>query len=377
MTEYRFARPDEEMEVLDLINAVFSQVSRPHDFAKMLPKVYAHPGFARIHAVALEGGRIRGTIAMLPLEVRLEEGLPRLKAGYIGSVAVHPRYRGKGMMRALMDMQIEEARGQGFDFLALGGQRQRYRYHGFEKGGGEARLTVTRSNARHALPEKSSFRFQRVDGPDHPALPFMIALQSKTPFSCVRPPDLFWDTLCSYGEEPFAIWDETRNDWAGYLVIQDTDITELVLARESDLSAVIAAWMRGKTKYTVHCPAGFRERVGTLAAFVDHASVCDMEMVRILNWEKVLRTCFASRQRHCPLPEGKRVVRIENSGTWTLEVGSGGASVLPSEEEPQLTLTELQAVSLFFSPMSAMLADDGLLRAWLPLQLYVPVPDQF
>ena len=70
-------------------------------------------------------------------------------------------------------------------------------------------------------------------------------------------------------------------------------------------------------------------------------------------------------------------MRIENSGTWTLIVENGGASVLPSGEEPQLNLSETQAVSLFFSPMSAMLTDDGLLRAWLPLPLYVPVPDQF
>ena len=82
MTEYRFARPEEEPEVLDFINAVFSQAARPHDFAKLIPKVYAHPGFAGLHAVAVEDGRIRGAIAMLPMTVHAGENT--LKAGYIG-----------------------------------------------------------------------------------------------------------------------------------------------------------------------------------------------------------------------------------------------------------------------------------------------------
>ena len=68
MTDYRFARPHEEDEILDLINAVFSQKARPHDFSVLLPKVYAHPGFSRFHAVAEVDGRVRGTVAMLPID---------------------------------------------------------------------------------------------------------------------------------------------------------------------------------------------------------------------------------------------------------------------------------------------------------------------
>ena len=63
MAVYRFARQEEEDEILDLINLVFSQTARPHDFSEMLPKVYAYPGFSRYHAVAEEGGRLIATIA--------------------------------------------------------------------------------------------------------------------------------------------------------------------------------------------------------------------------------------------------------------------------------------------------------------------------
>ena len=67
MTEYRFARPEDEEKVLDFIDFVFSQAHRPHDFARLLPKVYAHPGFSAIHALAVADGRIRAAVAVMPM----------------------------------------------------------------------------------------------------------------------------------------------------------------------------------------------------------------------------------------------------------------------------------------------------------------------
>jgi len=37
MVEYRRAKKEEAVELLDFINLVFSQNSRPHDFKKMFP----------------------------------------------------------------------------------------------------------------------------------------------------------------------------------------------------------------------------------------------------------------------------------------------------------------------------------------------------
>lgn len=152
MTEYRLARPQEEADVLDFINMVFSMHSQPHDFAALLPKVYAHPGFARYHYVAVEDGHIRGTVALLPLTLRVEENCA-LKAGYIGSVAVHPYSRGAGHMKALMRMALTDAEAQGYDLLALGGRRQRYAYFGFKKGGQRLTFSLNSDNVRHAMAD--------------------------------------------------------------------------------------------------------------------------------------------------------------------------------------------------------------------------------
>ena len=102
MIEYRKALPHEEADILDFINYVFSQAHRPHDFKLLLPKVYAHEGFYRYHYVAVKDGRIRGTVAVLPLEMQVMPG-KTLKIGYVGSVSAHPYDKGAGHMKKLMD----------------------------------------------------------------------------------------------------------------------------------------------------------------------------------------------------------------------------------------------------------------------------------
>ena len=170
MTNYRFARPEDEDEILDLINAVFSQKARPHDFARLLPKVYAHSGFSKYHAVTEVDGRIRGTVAMLPIDVQMGEGGAALHCGYIGSVAVHPRFQRRGLMRNLMAMQEKRARQWGYDFMALGGQRQRYNYHGFENAGLGLTFYVNAANVRHALSDTAPAEIVPLSGPEDPVL---------------------------------------------------------------------------------------------------------------------------------------------------------------------------------------------------------------
>ena len=375
MTEYRWAEPREEGDVVDLINFVFSQTARPHDFEKLIPKVYAHPGFACLHAVAAEAGRLTGTIAMLPVEARLSPSLRPLRGGYIGSVAVHPRFRGAGIMRSLMAMQIAKARAREYDFMALGGQRQRYRHYGFETSCGVVRFSLNRSNARHDMPQGGEFSFEAVTGPGHPALSFMAALHEKQPFSCLRPRDRFFETLLTYGGVPWAI--KKGDAWAGYLVRLDDSVIELALENESDLSGVLGAWLRQEGSCALLCPAGMTRRLQCLDEIAEGAELADSQMIKVLNWEKVLEAAFQCRAENAPLPEGRRVLRVESLGAWALEAKDGSVTVTPAEEGAELVLSEQKAVSLLFSPLTAWLSPDPLLRAWLPLPMYFPIPDQF
>ena len=373
MTDYRFARPGEEDEILDLINAVFSQKARPHDFARLIPKVYAHAGFSRLHAVAEVDGRIRGTVAMLPMEVYM--GGTVLHGGYIGSVAVHPRFQNQGHMRALMAMQEAQARKMGLDFMALGGQRQRYAYFGFEKACLGYHFSVTAANVRHALKDVEPARLAPFpeSEPDREAL---YALYEAQPSRCLRSRKLFYETLSSYNSTPWAIRDQAGN-LAGYLTAIGDDVTELVIRDEALLPGAIRAWMENRKNCTLHCPGWHVRRAAALNAFAEGCQASDTQMLRVLNWENTLGAALTFRHKITPLPDGRRVIRVENAGALALEVTGETARVSPTDEEPALCLSEKQAASLFFSPLSLLTVRDPLLRCWLPLPLDIPVADQF
>ena len=131
---FRKAHPEEHDACIDLVNYVFNHDHCPHDFEKMIPRVYG-PGknAAELHRVAVDGtGRLWAAIACLPesLTVCGHE----LRAGFIGSVSVHPRARGEGFMKRLMADWDEELR-ESCDLAVLSGQRQRYEYFGYTSGG--------------------------------------------------------------------------------------------------------------------------------------------------------------------------------------------------------------------------------------------------
>ena len=151
MTTYRKARPEDRAQYLDFINMVFSMAHRPHDFSKLLPKVYGpgRPTDTLQNIAVADAGRVRGPVAVLPGALR--GGDKALCTGYVGSVSAHPFARGEGHMKALMKMAIEGAAADGADLMMLGGQRQRYEYFGFTPGGVEIRYTVDQANLRHAL----------------------------------------------------------------------------------------------------------------------------------------------------------------------------------------------------------------------------------
>lgn len=364
MTEYRFARPEEETEALDFVSAVFSRAVRPHDFEQLIPKVYQHPGFGPLHAVAMEDGRIRGTIAMLPMTVHV--GCNELKGGYIGSVSVHPRFRGKGYMKELMAMQIRKAKEQGLDFMGLGGQRQRYQHFGFARYGCAFSFSVDQANARHALPKDTPFTFVPAN---ESHVEQMASLHAKQALFCERP--YFLETLRTYGGVPYAVMDGEA--FAGYLVTLEQEITELCLCDEHDLPAVVSAWLREHKGCEIRCGGEMTERIRGLSAFAEWYTVSPSAMIKVLNWENTLNAVMNAKR----LPDGERVISIEGAGAYRLKVENGKAEVCSCAAQPDYSWTEVQAVEMLFSPLNALLTDDPVLRSWLPFTLDIPVADQF
>ena len=149
MVAYRTARPEERDAYIELANYAFG-----FDAETLLPKAYAAPfDPSPFHKVAVnESGKLCAEVAVLPQELTVAGR--ELRVGFLGMVSVHPKFRGQGHMKKLMNLWIEEARGQ-YDMLALYGQRQRYEYFGFTGGGLRRRFFVEEANVRHGLREVS------------------------------------------------------------------------------------------------------------------------------------------------------------------------------------------------------------------------------
>lgn len=137
-------------EIVEFANFVFSYAHEPHEFKTLISKAYGEDRTHwPIHFVARENGRIRGLVGLMPFPQRVLG--ETLQMGFIGTVSVHPYSRSKGYMKKLMAMTNDYARDNGFDLLALGRQRQRYEYYGYEPGGRHARP----DHYRHQLPPRA------------------------------------------------------------------------------------------------------------------------------------------------------------------------------------------------------------------------------
>ncbi|HSK68834.1 MAG TPA: GNAT family N-acetyltransferase, partial [Candidatus Limnocylindria bacterium] len=192
MLEYGRARRDEEAELLDFANMVFSLAREPVDFLLAQPKVYSVPGFADISMVAREDGRIKGLVNAIHGTLILGE--ERLRYGYVGTVSAHPYERGRGIMKTLMNMVMERLEQEGCHFLALGGQRQRYGYFGFEDAGAAITLRFTEASIHHA-PEAGpggALRIMSMDEAGEDALGKARALHGVQALRCDRGK---WDFL--------------------------------------------------------------------------------------------------------------------------------------------------------------------------------------
>lgn len=57
-------------DILDFANYVFSQSSQPHDFRRLLPKLYGeNSGSEGYHYLVREDGRIRAMVCAMPLSL--------------------------------------------------------------------------------------------------------------------------------------------------------------------------------------------------------------------------------------------------------------------------------------------------------------------
>lgn len=375
MATYMKADISQKADIIDFLNYVFSYAHCPHDMKRMVPKIYADDADSLdvTHYLAMEEGRIKAIVSLLVIEVNV--GGEILKYGFIGNVAVHPYSRGKGYMKDLMKLAIEDAQTLGVDIMALGGQRQRYGYFGFEHAGANYYFTVKNANIRHAMKDVAcdGITFEWISDPEAPEIDIAKALYETRPVHAIRPRKDFLHIMHSWQNEFHAVKQDGR--MIGYIY---GNINELVLENERDLPQVIKAWFTQGRAETLDLPVQpyDLERIRYLSRICEAMSIRPVERVRVMNWEKTLRVLLAFKHQYCPLQDGATAFCIENEAFRILVEGGQVQVEKVSEQSSLPTYTINEAEILFFGLQTA-LHPSGEYKNWLPIPFFVDVPDIF
>ncbi|MBP3646842.1 MAG: GNAT family N-acetyltransferase [Clostridia bacterium] len=380
MINYRQAELRDMESIIDLANMVFSMLRVPHNFSQMLPKVYAAPNLQpQIHVIAEEEGRLVGCLGMLVFPLRMAN--ETLRVGYLGTMAVHPRVRGRGTMGELMEKQIKRGKELGLDMLVLGGQRQRYARHGFETCGANYVYSISKANVRHAYSDVSSegVTFRLMQPSDASTA---YALYDRQRVAGAREIMNFVDVLKSYGRAGWII--ELNGEIVGYLCASSDlqTITELVLDNAELLPGIIKGWSEKTGGKLLHIHAAphdvhLNER---LAPVCEGYSLTPNCMIRVLNPKNVIKAYLELKNTYVALQPGVRIISWEGMGVYRIEIEqNGGIDVNECGEKADVVLTDRQAHQIMFdyNPYTSRQKRKELDNNWFPLPFHISEPDSF
>lgn len=372
--EYIFGTREYEEDILDFANLVFSQAYRPHDFKRLLPKVYAREGFAPLHALAIdENKRIRGMAALL--EGKMSFRGESLSFGYVGTVSVHPYARGEGHMKKLLPLLCERARQKNLDFMVLSGNRQRYQYFGFENALCEMSFSITSDNVRHALKDidGSEFSFKEMtEGDSGFAKKLYLNLENRG--RPVFDREIFLEQLRSWDRLPYMVY--RGNESFGYIVSDVSgNIYESVLLDDGCILKVLKAWHSAKLSGFKFFPSDETQKV--LAGEIAQAyEIRHSQMIRVLSFERLLR--FLIKYRLCKEPcfDFESVISLAGE-RLEVKAKGGKASVSATDKDCNIFLSHDEAVRTLFEPYAERSHIPLGLRQLLPLEMYFPATDSF
>lgn len=377
MVTYRKARPEEREAYIRFSDMVFTDDGTPISFEASIPKVYgAHIDSSNMHYLAVDDEKgIRGVVAVMPN--LLHVGEETLKISYVGSVSVHPQARGEGHMKRLMQMAIADMKADGVDITLLGGQRQRYEYFGFSKGGVGYSVTVGKPNVRHALKHVDASRVTFVQmNHESPWVDAAHALYEKQSIRFHRNRPEFVDICCNYLHQLWVILDD--GSFAGYMICNESkdSIVELHVGSADMLDKALKAWtmQQGLDRIHLSFPVWQTDMLKRLGSYAERTSYDMRVQSSIYNPRRVLKVLLTAKTRFARLENAAMTFNIEGD-CFTVTVEDGAVRVTDGGEDP-VCLNVLQATQLFAYPFDYQ-GKPETPNGWFPLPLYEVAPDGF
>jgi GNAT superfamily N-acetyltransferase/intracellular sulfur oxidation DsrE/DsrF family protein len=378
-------------DILDFANMVFSMEYTGIDFSVYLPKAYGDDrnGIVTHHVLQDDdSNKIIGLIDTYPVKLTLD-GL-NICADYVGTVAVHPKYRNMGFFSDLMNKVYGEAVSKNIDLLILDGERARYGNYGYEKAGMKYCFNISYKSVlvcceklyEDDYMETPAYSFEEVES-DSLLIDKMYELYCKRNVKARERKD-FYVSLISNKASVFAVINYGRI--VGYINISDDEknISEFELEDENEIPRVLLDLMEGFDLSRIGVTVGADEinKIKHLEAVSEYYNVSQSHQILILNYENVIGFLLKWKQKYAVVQDGEYIFGIKKAN----EIVNYRILVCNCQVTVERTLVDADAV---FDEMEFVRAvttgyfyieNDKTKKApagWFPLPFYLPDADAF
>ncbi len=374
------AREQDYEELMAMLDDVFfleDELPR-RDFLTLLPKLYKKEYRPwENNYILKEDGVIRAAVGMYVYDVQIAGQMARL--GGIGNVAVARDSRRSGYMRRTMDAAMEAMAAAGCSFGFLGGQRQRYNYWGFERGGWALRGHFNRSNLRHMPEGKTELKAEPLTDPAD--LQVIQAAHERDLMHTKHDAAAFLDALHSWDNKPYILRD--GKGIAAYFSLDrmSEEIGNLRLLQPERFEEILRALFSLLSSHSygiaVEAAAWDHEMIACFEKYSESYHPIHSGSYAVLRWANGLSLLMQAQTQLKPLEEGSLVARIHGQcgdETVRIAVEQGQPCVTATTDVPVIELEHLDAVRFFLTPYSSKREEWAVrypfLNNWLPLPLY-------
>ncbi|MBQ8576513.1 MAG: GNAT family N-acetyltransferase [Clostridia bacterium] len=365
-------------DYLDFINLVFGFNGNDRDFLKLLPGLYKEqydPCYNNF--VAAENGKLRAAIGVYPRKFSVM-GEELLSHG-IGNVAVHPYHRGKGYMKTLMNMALDDMIDAGADFSDLGGQRQRYQYFGYDNAGCARVFSINRTNIRHNFPDapETAVYFHEIDETS-PYLDDIHALYSSRTVHTVRPRAALYDILCAGYDRPCVILSREDNRFCGFFT---GALGGLALTDNGLFCDVVREYLKFHNDVDIHLAPYDTDLIPICHRIGAGCRITSNVKIAVFRFGRMLSAYLALKAATEGLVDGVRQYTITgiNAGhgktrdeSFRICVENGKSDISAIHvDEPVTVLPYMDALAYFFGLAAPERISDPTASQWFPLPVQI------
>lgn len=297
---------DDYNELLRFENKVFKT-----SFTKIMPKLYRDKEkCTESHIVIKDNGKIIAALAFYDTKLLL--GDSEMKALGIGSVAVDKKYRGRGLMRTLLEEADKIAAEKGAEVAVLSGYRQRYSRFGFERGGIHHTFTLSNYFINH-FRSKKKLKFQDPFS-SADLLQKCAKLYNSEINRWERKETEFSDIISTWNLDSYAVFDEHR--LLGFLISERDEIKDIYLSNPVDVAEVLYAFAKSKHRWTLHVKVTDfqKELIRELSGISDEHRISEDASYKIYDFKSFIEKMLKYNAKRTELVDGEVSLKIDGRG---------------------------------------------------------------